>query len=299
MIASFGFCSRDTLQFPHPQQTQEKAGGKAYYSGLCLANLGERCLLFTYFPPQEQHFFQDLQHPNIQLITFPHEKIPIFENTYPSADLNVRYSRVSLSQFQFHPSLLSNHLLKELQSCSMIHLGPSAPEEMSLEFLCFLKCMNIPLAIDLEYVIKRKCSQGHFQAESPEAIQQRLPYLDIVMVSEQDIHFLGCSDEQQAISFLAQESASQHPIGSTDLAGPTEIIITKGSSGVLIHSKKDRTTYCIPAFPVKTLTDTTGAGDTFLAAYLFYRQTHSIPEAGKKAAEIAAKKIEKGSYYGK
>ena len=53
-IAIFGYVSRDVVITRHNNQSIEKIGGKAYYSGVCLANLGEDTSIFIPLEEQSQ-----------------------------------------------------------------------------------------------------------------------------------------------------------------------------------------------------------------------------------------------------
>ena len=50
--------------------------------------------------------------------------------------------------------------------------------------------------------------------------------------------------------------------------GPKYVLIKKGEHGALLFTKKEL--FIIPAYPVKTLEDPTGAGDTFAGAFIGY-----------------------------
>lgn len=73
--------------------------------------------------------------------------------------------------------------------------------------------------------------------------------------------------------------------------GPTEVIITRGNLGSLVYA--GNRFYEIPAFPPRRLVDPTGCGDTYMAGYLFLRQTVSDPgRVGEFAARTATAKLE-------
>jgi len=50
--------------------------------------------------------------------------------------------------------------------------------------------------------------------------------------------------------------------------GPTYVLLKKGEHGALLFTKKD--VFIVPAYPVKTLKDPTGAGDTYAGAFMGY-----------------------------
>jgi len=50
--------------------------------------------------------------------------------------------------------------------------------------------------------------------------------------------------------------------------GPTYVLLKKGEHGALLFTKKD--VFIVPAYPVRTLKDPTGAGDTYAGAFMGY-----------------------------
>jgi len=50
--------------------------------------------------------------------------------------------------------------------------------------------------------------------------------------------------------------------------GPTYVLLKKGEHGAMLFSKKDL--FIVPAYPVKTLKDPTGAGDSYIGAFMGY-----------------------------
>lgn len=50
--------------------------------------------------------------------------------------------------------------------------------------------------------------------------------------------------------------------------GPSYVLLKKGEHGALLFTKKD--VFIVPAYPVKTLKDPTGAGDTYAGAFMGY-----------------------------
>lgn len=67
------------------------------------------------------------------------------------------------------------------------------------------------------------------------------------------------------------------------------ILITLGSQGSQVFTSKEN--YHCPALKTKT-TDTTGAGDAYLASFIInYLKTKNIPQAMKLATQAAAEKI--------
>ncbi|WP_339226106.1 carbohydrate kinase [Oceanobacillus sp. FSL K6-2867] len=88
-----------------------------------------------------------------------------------------------------------------------------------------------------------------------QTIQEFIPYADILKVSEDELAFItGQADEAKAIRSLLAGDASL-------------VIITRGKDGVSFYRGMDEIS--VEGFNVKAI-DTTGAGDSFIGAFLYH-----------------------------
>ncbi len=72
--------------------------------------------------------------------------------------------------------------------------------------------------------------------------------------------------------------------------GPEEVIVTLGGAGALVWA--EGRAYPIAAVAPRALVDPTGAGDSFMAGYLFRRlASDDIAAAGRFGAALAACKL--------
>ena len=72
--------------------------------------------------------------------------------------------------------------------------------------------------------------------------------------------------------------------------GVEEVVITRGAKGSLVC--KDNRIFSFPAIPPRKFVDVTGAGDTFMAGYLFQRlRSEKFEKAAEFAIAIATMKI--------
>lgn len=89
-------------------------------------------------------------------------------------------------------------------------------------------------------------------------IQQFIPYADILKVSVDELAFItGEEEETKAIRSLLAGSASL-------------VIVTRGKDGVSFYTNTDDVS--VEGFKVKAV-DTTGAGDSFIGAFLYHFAT--------------------------
>lgn len=102
-------------------------------------------------------------------------------------------------------------------------------------------------------------------------------HVDILFANEEEIKSLFMQDNFED----AANAVSQH----VEVA-----VLTRGDKGAIIRGRGE--TVAIPAFPVKTVIDTTGAGDQFAAGFL-YGFTEGLPleTCGKLGALAAAEVI--------
>ena len=74
-----------------------------------------------------------------------------------------------------------------------------------------------------------------------------------------------------------------------------EIIITNGSFGSRVLADRE---IKIDAFECEEVVDTTGCGDTYMAAYVSHRLKNcSIEESGNFASRIASEKLKRSGHY--
>jgi fructoselysine 6-kinase len=113
---------------------------------------------------------------------------------------------------------------------------------------------------------------GSEYSEAIDVIEQYVHNLDLILRSAD----YGNQDELSFLKHLAQNSN-------------TLILATLGAHGSIIFSRDQE--YVEPVVQTD-VTDTTGAGDTYLATFVVrYLQTHDIPEAMKEASKTAAKVV--------
>lgn len=120
---------------------------------------------------------------------------------------------------------------------------------------------------------------GMMAKQYPERARAILQYVDYLFLDEDEI------------LFLTEKPSIDDAIDSLEDIVP-HIIVTRWSQGSLLHIKGKR--YYIPAFIPEKIADTTGAWDTYLAAFLAKEQeTNDYNSIGRFAAMAATCKIEK------
>ena len=117
------------------------------------------------------------------------------------------------------------------------------------------------------------------KGEKLEDIKCLLPYIDYVLPNEDEIALLtGIFDSRKNAELLVE-------------AGVGCAVIKCGAKGCVIATKEG--SFEVQAYPVKTVADTTGAGDCFAAGFLWgLSQGMDIRECGKLACAVASCAVE-------
>src|SRR3989338_5538476 len=100
-IAILGYVSKDIIRRIHTGEVIKKIGGKVYYTGAALAALDTPTLLFSKTAQQDKQLNKHLQHKKNFLVDFTTKTTPMYENIYPTKNLNERYWKATHDTFQF------------------------------------------------------------------------------------------------------------------------------------------------------------------------------------------------------
>jgi sugar/nucleoside kinase (ribokinase family) len=125
---------------------------------------------------------------------------------------------------------------------------------------------------------------GHLIRKNPENLIKILPCLKYLFLDRSEAEF---------VSGQASPAASARYL---QRGGVPNVIITEGSRGS--HLFLGENYFKIPAFPPRRVADPTGAGDTYLAAFVRSLELFSDPQSqGKFAAMVATMSLEdKGAF---
>lgn len=110
-------------------------------------------------------------------------------------------------------------------------------------------------------------------------LKKILPYIDYIFPNYEEISLL---------------TGETNPLTNAKVlvdAGVKCAVVKCGKNGCIIHTKED--TYEIPAYPVEKVVDTTGAGDSFAAGFLYgLSEGFSLFDCGRFACATASCTIE-------
>lgn len=138
----------------------------------------------------------------------------------------------------FHPRLEAQH-----RACPYVFLANIDPE-LQLEVLQQMERPALTLSDTMNYWIARK----------PDLVLEVLRRVDVALLNEEEARALaGESLLVRAADRLLEQGAKS-------------VIIKKGEHGALYRGANDR--FITPAFPVDSIRDPTGAGDSFAGGFL-------------------------------
>jgi sugar/nucleoside kinase (ribokinase family) len=179
-----------------------------------------------------------------------------------SPDLTSRTSiQTELNVFaDFHPKIPAEH-----RAIPFVMLGNIHPD-LQVEVLDQLERPKLVIADTMNFWI----------SGTPKELARMLARIDLLVINEEE----------------ARELAGVHNITKAARAlramGPSRVIIKRGEYGALLFEDGD--VFSAPAYPLETVLDPTGAGDTFAGGFLGY-----VARAGTTESSVLRRAVIHGS----
>jgi sugar/nucleoside kinase (ribokinase family) len=265
-----GHITKDILW--HGDKAKGLPGGVPFYAGITAARLGLTVSVITKIAKRDQaQLSPPLTNQGIHLHILESATTTKFENHYDSGSGDGRRQFVKEIAEPFRSSDLSGI------KADYFYLGPLTPNDMPISFLeSVLRKHNVIL--DAQGFV-RHIEESQVRPEIWTDKIKVLSRVSVLKVDQQEAQTLTRTEDPES---AGKELASY---------GPQSVIVTLGVKGALIF--EGETTYRIPAFRVRKFIDTTGCGDTFMAAFLSRRlYGEDVTTSGRFAAAVAALKIE-------
>ncbi len=266
-IAVIGHITKDIIEING--KSKSKPGGTALYSGIALARLGIKTQVFTKLAEKDKRLLDGLRHKNVELIPRFCRNTMRFRNVYHGE-----------KREQYIDSIAEPFTIEDVGKldAAIAHVGPLAKNDVPLDLLKHLKSLGIIVSLDVQGFVRTVREKKVKKTRWKEA-KKFLNYVDILK-----------ADVAEAASIAASAKA-------ISIMGPLEVMITNGSKGSAIYSKKQDKQWKIPAFRPSIARDVTGAGDTYVAGYIASRLCNDdLKECGRFAAMCATMKIESGVF---
>lgn len=246
-------------------ESSRKIGGATYFQAFVFESFYSDYLAVVNCSSKEMvKAFPDADKVNVILKDDTH----YFENNYPDKDN--RDERRQLSNFARIPILKSD--IEDILPSQIdgFVLNPLNRYDFPLETIEYLKSFGVPIFLSVQGFLripKDKVNDNYtIKLEKFDELTTILSCANSIFVDEAEKSMIG------------------------DDFNVDEVVITNGSHGSRILSDGE---IKISAVECENVVDTTGCGDTYMAAYITQKLLHKSAEtAGNFASAIASKKIE-------
>lgn len=155
---------------------------------------------------------------------------------------------------------------------------PDLAEEYRLSDAVFLANVDPEIQLDVLRQVKRPkfvaCdTMNYWISSKPEALKRTLREVDLLTINEAEIRQ------------LAGEASLVKAARSVQAMGPKAVVVKQGGYGALLFN--GRSVFSAPAYPLETVFDPTGAGDTFAGGFMGYlASTMNFTEESMRKAVI-------------
>ncbi len=267
--------------------TYQSIGGAVYYQTAVFSKLGIDNTVVMTLAEKDKDLVGDLP-DNTDILPIYNEETMEFENIYPDNNPNHRIQRGFIPNNPINPGNLSKI---NFEIYDAILLSPLSPSDLPLNTLKYLSQFKTPIYLGAQGYM-RHIDNGKVVLKPWNEYIKFLKFVKLLFL-----------DEMEARVILGMFTGNCNEIARIlSSFGPEEVIITRGDRGASIYSQEKGVTqtYDIPAFPPEKITDPTGLGDTFMAAYAAGKLESDNPEeCGIFASLVSSLKMEhKGAFRG-
>jgi len=257
------------------QQSVSKIGGVTAYAGITYSRHGLDTLVVSNIAKNDRTIIERLEQENIIVLNGQTNRTTHFVN-------NIKKDFRRQKVFNRARSIQPCQLSAVIKRAGGLHLGPLHPDDIVPEAMTALPNTDLKVFLDVQgytrKVVAKKVSA---------AVSRHLT------AALNAAHILKANGAELKVILEYYQK------GLTALMETFEIeesVITLGHKGgwvVTLNGEK----FEYPADRIENVTDPTGAGDVFFAAYLTCRflNNQDIPNACRYAARIAARQVE-GTY---
>lgn len=281
-ITLIGPITNDTIV--KDNSTHKSVGGAVYYQSSVLERLNVNTKAVITLAKTDEELLTAFP-KNIKLFPVFTDETVKFQNIYPDNNPNHRIQKAIIPHNPLKVKYIESLNLRDSKA---ILLGPLSPYDIPLETVEYLSKLKIPIYLGVQGYL-RHLKDGKIVLKPWDEFKKFLKFVKILFM-----------DENESATILGQQLPLTEVAKTLASFGPDEIIITQGSNGSTIYSKKLDETYKIPAFPPKKIEDPTGLGDTYMAAYAARKLETKDPKmCGIFASAASVIKLEnKGAFNG-
>lgn len=277
-LVIFGFLCRDKNILPSGESS-EIVGGKGLFDAAAAARSGADVDLITWLPEADHELVHSLDDYGITTHIIPMKTGTVNTNEHHG---DVTIATTTLDPEPVTLAHLTPEMKAVIEAADAILMAPDIEEKISLDVYAYLAAQEASISADIGKYYRTLQPDGQLVPRWPWPQQAEfLKYIDTIFVSEEDIAVPLSSGE--SMLSLARAFSEQ---------GPHEVVITQGSRGAFIYRTDTNEGHEIGAFVPRKIVDPTGAGDTFITAYVVARKASDNPEqAGRFAAMAASLKL--------
>lgn len=272
-VCVIGHITKDVIRLHNKEERMP--GGTVYYTAIALKSLGMNVAVITKLSSRDTPLLDDLKTQEIPVFQRDSHVTTTFLNIYAD-DPDDREQWVE----EVAPPFTIDDVTRV--QAKVFHLGPLTQGDIPLGVIDYLADRS-KISLDVQGFIRELWDQGgggkKVRLTDWGGKEAALPFVTILKANEEEARILSRAAE---LKDIAVELAGY---------GPEEVLITCGSKPSLIYS--DGRLFWIPALSPNKLVDPTGAGDTYMAGYLFLRnKTMNLEAAARFAAITASLKLE-------
>lgn len=251
-----------------PGGPKQSLGGAVYFGALTLAELGWNVTVISPHPGREWATAlaqtTAAQRRPIRWLLPELGAATRFENHYatrPDGHLT-RAQRVAAKGAAITPEVLDGcgpGAQEALAAADAVYLGPLLPHDVPLATVERLAALPAHLACAAQGYVRR-LADGTVRPGAWDRRDEFLPLLRWIALDTDEL--LAAAPEQGSLAARMK---------SLPLAAQAELLVTKGEDGAYMMDGLTRKYWEAKARRSPAITDTTGAGDTFLACYINFR----------------------------
>jgi sugar/nucleoside kinase (ribokinase family) len=242
----------------------EHAGGVVHYAGTALARLGAVVRIVTRVRPDDEALLESLRSEGVEVRALASRRTTTYRNDYTGpVD---RHLLLETSD-----PICADDVPPQWYRADLVQLGPLHREDLDPEIGA--RTGGI-VGIDVQGLVR---VAGTDRLAACPGIGDFVAHAGIVQASESELE--AVLDGESTEDFIRQHALA-------------EMLVTRGPRGVLLIAQGEPVE--IPAVPIAG-TRPVGAGDVFLASYLFCRAEGRAPrDAAARALRVCATYIERG-----
>jgi sugar/nucleoside kinase (ribokinase family) len=166
-------------------------------------------------------------------------------------------------------------LKEHLDDAKLLYFGPIANEIPAETIIEAKERTKALVALDVQGIIRHRDPQGKLSFRSSGKIDEMLPYVDIIKLDLNEAQTItGSSKIQDIFSYLGN-------------LGVKIAIVTRGRAGSVLFQRG--IVIKMPSIILKTIYNTTGAGDCFFSSFLMnYLENQDALQAAQYATKVVS-----------